>query len=254
MSIGDEHDIEALRRIGAIVASALEHMRREARPGMTTRELDLLGEAFLMRHGARSAPKLTYNFPGTTCISVNHEVAHGIPGERVLREGDLVNIDVSAEKDGYFGDTGASFVLCASRPNLERLLQATREARDAGIAAARHGARLSDIGKAVEKVARKHGYVVIRNLGSHGVGRALHEEPKHIPNHFDPSERRILSKGMVITIEPFLTTGPDTAKDAGDGWTLQLPRSHRGAQFEHTIVITEDAPLVMTQVDEALLA
>lgn len=254
MTIGGEHDIHALRRIGAIVASALEHMRRQALPGMTTRELDDLGAAFLTKHKARSAPKLTYNFPGTTCISVNHEVAHGIPGNRVLREGDLVNIDVSAEKDGYFGDTGASFVLGATRPQLERLLQATREARDAGMAAARHGAKLSDIGKAVEKVARKYGYVVIRNLGSHGVGRALHEEPKHIPNHFDPAEKRVLSKGMVVTIEPFLTTGPDTAKSASDGWTLQLPRNHRGAQFEHTIVVTEEAPLVMTQVDEGLFA
>ena len=246
MTIETDADIAALQKIGAIVANTLEYMKSVARPGMSTAELDELGSVYLCESGARSAPQLTYNFPGFTCISVNNEVAHGIPGDRILQAGDLVNIDVSAELEGYFGDTGGSFQLEPRKSSLSKLLEATRDARAVGIAAARADANISDIGKAVEKVARKNAFRVLRDLGSHGVGRGLHEEPKFIPSYFDPADKRTLKKGMVITIEPFLTTGPQFVTEAQDGWTLFVKKGQFGAQFEHTLVITEGAPLIMT--------
>lgn len=248
MTIESEDDITGLRRIGAIVADCLAYMRSMAEPGMTTRELDALGAAFLTDRDARSAPQLTYGFPGCTCISVGAAVAHGIPNETRLSRGDIVNVDVSAELGGYFADTGGSFVLPGGpgQRELLRLCEATRDARDAGVAAVRDGAPFTDVGRAVEKVARAHRYRVLEDLASHGVGRALHESPGHIPNHFDPRERRVFRKGMVITIEPFLTTGPRNVTQSDDGWTLLLPSKHRGAQFEHTLVVTEGAPLIVT--------
>lgn len=246
MTIEHAYELEGLQRIGEIVANTLEYMKSRARPGMTTRELDDLGRIFLEGHGARSAPRITYGFPGTTCISVNNEIAHGIPSERKFQTGDLVNIDVSAELDGYFGDTGGSFVLGHGRPSLLRLCEATREARDAGIAASVAGRKVSDIGKAVEKIARKQGLGIIRNLGSHGVGRALHEEPTFIASYFDARDTRLLHKGLVITVEPFLSTGASSCDESDDGWTLFVKPQHRAAQFEHSIVVTEGKPIILT--------
>lgn len=246
MTVESDTDLEGLKRIGEIVANALQTMIRAAQPGMTTRALDDIGTAFLAEHGARSAPRITYNFPGTTCISVNEDLAHGIPGDKVLKSGDLVNIDVSAELDGYFGDTGASFVLGGAKGKMEDLCVATREARDAGIQAAVAGRRINEIGKAIEKVARKRKYAIIENLGSHGVGRKLHEEPEGVASFFDPSDTRVLHEGLVMTVEPFLTTGPTQVVEGADGWTLSIPRKHRGAQFEHSIVVTRGAPLILT--------
>jgi methionyl aminopeptidase len=249
VTIENENDLNKLRAIGAIVANCLQYLKTKAEPGMSTLELDALASAFLEKEGARSAPKICYRFPGTTCISVNAAIAHGIPSANLkLSKGDIVNIDVSAEREGYFADTGASFVLPggAGQKELERLCRATEQARDEAIAATCAGKNLSVIGKAVEKVARAHKFTIVRNLASHGVGRALHEEPKEIPTHFDPFEKRILKKGMVITVEPFLTTGPKLVGEKGDGWSLVLPGKHRGAQFEHTFVITEGAPIILT--------
>ena len=204
MTIETKEDVENLKIIGKIVADTLKLMMREARVGMTTRELDQIGKAYLDQFSANSAPLVTYKFPGTTCISVNEEIAHGIPGDRILKDGDLINVDVSAELNGYFGDTGGSFVLGKSTADQKRVMKATREALNAAMEVARAGAPLNLIGKAVEKVARKHNLKVIENLGSHGVGRALHEEPGFIANFFDPEDKRILREGQVITIEPFL--------------------------------------------------
>lgn len=246
MTIENSDDLEALRRIGEIVANTLRLMTQSAQAGMTTLELDEIGAAHLARSGARSAPRVCYGFPGATCISVNEELAHGIPSARILQEGDLVNVDVSAELDGYFGDTGASFIIGTPRAALVDLCEATREARDAGIAAAVAGQRVSAIGKAIEKVARRKKYAVIENLGSHGVGRSLHEDPDGIPSVFDPHDKRMLHEGLVITVEPFLTTGPHLVSQLDDGWTLAVPKRHRGAQFEHTIVVTNGKPLILT--------
>lgn len=246
MSIENENDLIALRKIGKIVAQCLQYMGSKLEPGITTLELDQLGQVFLEKHGARSAPRLVYNFPGTTCISVNEEAAHGIPGARIFNAGDLVNIDVSAELDGYFADTGGSFVIPPESHSKRHLCLITKRALEMAMKQARAGQPLNAIGRAIEKEALRNKLTVIENLGSHGVGRALHEEPDFIPGYFDPEDRRILKENQVITIEPFLSTGAREVFDAGDGWTLATGKRFLTAQYEHTMVITKGKPLIMT--------
>ena len=245
MSIQTAEELEALRRIGQIVGACLKYMGSQLEPGMKTSELDALGAAFLAERGARPAPKLFYGFPGVTCISVNEAVAHGIPGDLRLQRGDLVNIDVSAELNGFVADTGGSFIVPPQNTLKTRLLSTARAAMHAGIREARHNAPLRNIGKAMEKTAVKNGFTVIENLGSHGVGRSLHEEPGFIQGYHDPKDRRVLEKGMVITVEPFVSNGGFWAEEAGDGWTLITP-GRFSAQFEHTIVVTDGAPIILT--------
>lgn len=246
MSIENEKDLIALRKIGRIVAQCLQYMGSKLEPGITTLELDQLGQAFLEKQGARSAPKLVYNFPGSTCISVNEEAAHGIPGSRVFHAGDLVNIDVSAELNGYFADTGGSFIIPPESHVKRNLCLATKRALDMALRATRAGQPINVIGQAIEKEALKNNLTVIENLGSHGVGRALHEDPGFIPGYYDPKDKRILKENQVITIEPFLSTGAREVFDAGDGWTLSTAKRFLTAQYEHTLVITKGKPLIMT--------
>lgn len=248
MSIQNENDLIALRKIGRIVAQCLQYMGSKLEPGITTLELDQLGHFFLEKHGARSAPQLTYNFPGTTCISVNEEAAHGIPGSRILGAGDLVNIDVSAELNGYFADTGGSFIIPPESNLKTNLCLATKCALEMALKEAKAGCLLNSIGRAIEKEARKNKLTVIENIGSHGVGRALHEEPEFIPGYYDPADKRILKENQVITIEPFLSTGAKEVFDTGDGWTLATSKKFLTAQYEHTLVITQGKPLIMTLV------
>ena len=246
MSITDEHDIEGLKCIGAAVAAARDAMGAFAVPGVTTAELDAIGKEHLDRYGARSAPQLAYGFPGVTCISVNDQLAHGIPSpKRVLRAGDLINIDVSAELDGYWADTGASFPVGTVSAQASALLRATRLALEDGMSQARAGEPLRNIGRAVERRAKRCGFRVVRNLCGHGVGRHIHEDPL-IPNTFDARNRTLLREGLVITIEPFLTTGATVAIEDANGWTLRSPDGSRGAQFEHTMIITRGQPIVVT--------
>ncbi|MDR3607889.1 MAG: type I methionyl aminopeptidase [Oligoflexia bacterium] len=246
MSIESEQDLIALKRIGRIVANCLQTMGKALEPGMTTRELDDIGRKYLEFHGARSAPKLTYNFPGTTCISVNEEAAHGIPGDRVLAASDLVNIDVSAELAGYFADTGGSFIIPPESRVKRNLCIATKRALELAINEARAGQRLNGIGRAIETHALRNHLTVIENIGSHGVGKALHEEPGFIPGYYDPKDRRVLKENQVITIEPFLSTGAREVFDTGDGWTLATNKRYLTAQYEHTMVITKGRPIIMT--------
>lgn len=247
MTIETQDDIVALQRIGKIVSMTLQHMLDAAEPGMTTRELDRLGERLLEEHGARSAPKLTYDFPGYTCISINEEAAHGIPGDRVIRAGDVLNVDVSAELGGYFADTGGTVVVPPTTAQKTRLCHASRAALAEAMKGARAGQPINRIGAAIERTAKAYGFKVIENLGSHGVGRALHEEPEHIAGYFDPSDTRLLHEGMVITIEPFLSTKSRIVDEMSDGWTLVGARGNLSAQYEHTMVITKGAPIVVTQ-------
>jgi methionyl aminopeptidase len=246
MTIETEDDVAALKRIGRIVSHVLHEMLRAAEPGMTTRELDVLGERLLAQHGARSAPKLTYDFPGATCISINEEAAHGIPGDRVIRAGDVLNVDVSAELGGYFADTGGTTVVPPTTPQKTRLCHATRTALEQAMKVARAGQPLNGIGAAIQRTARTYGFKIIENLGSHGVGRALHEAPEHIAGYFDPTDRRLLQDGMVITIEPFLSTKSRIVKETDDGWTLVGAPGNLSAQYEHTMIITKGAPIVVT--------
>ncbi len=246
MSISSQEDLESLRKIGSIVAHCLEHMSKKLEPGMSTFELDEIGRSFLEFYGAKSAPKLVYDFPGTTCISINHEAAHGIPSHsKKLQAGDLINIDVSAELNGYFADTGGSFIIPPVTPIKQKVCDVAMSTMWKGINAATHGRRLNSIGKAMEAEARKNGLSVIMNLCSHGVGRWLHEEPDQIPGYYDPKDRRVLKEGTVITVEPFVSTGAKHVIENGDGWTLINP-NHFTAQYEHTIVITKGKPLIMT--------
>lgn len=246
MTIETQDDVAGLQRVGRVVASVLERMLDSLEPGMTTAELDALGARWLAEHGARSAPQLTYGFPGATCISVNEEAAHGIPGARRLERGDVVNVDVSAELDGYFADTGGTRVVPPSTPLKQRLCHATRQALDAALVEATDGAPLNRIGHAIERVSRRHGFRILRNLGSHGVGRALHEEPGDIPGYWQPGERRRLREGMVITIEPFLSTRSTAVREADDGWTLVGAPGNLSAQYEHTLIVTRGRPIVVT--------
>lgn len=246
MSINSEKDLEGLRKIGKIVATCLKYMHSQMEPGITTGELDALGGAFLEKHGARSAPQLTYNFPGFTCISVNEEAAHGIPGAKVIKAGDLVNIDVSAELGGYFADTGGSAIVPPESPLYLKICDVARKALNNALNEARAGAKLNRIGFAIEAEAHKNGLTVIENLGSHGVGRALHEEPGFIPGFYNKRDRRILQENQVITIEPFISSGAREVYENGDGWTLITDKGIYTAQYEHTIVITKGKPLIMT--------
>ncbi|MEP0709561.1 MAG: type I methionyl aminopeptidase [Parvibaculum sp.] len=246
MTVTTEEELEGLKAIGRIVAQVLAAMSAAAEPGMTTRELDDMGRKLLEKEGARSAPEISYKFPGATCISVNEEIAHGIPGERVIRAGDLVNIDVSAEKGGFFGDTGASFTVPPVKPELARLCRDGKRAMWEGIRAVKSGGRLNAIGECIERFADKGGYTLIRNLSSHGVGRSLHEEPEGISTWADPSDRRVIKEGQVFTIEPFLSMGGDFAAESGDGWTLLADPSAPTVQYEHSLVATKNGPVILT--------
>jgi methionyl aminopeptidase len=246
VTIDGDHDLDGLRRVGRAVAEARDAMLAAVAPGVSTAELDAVGRDVLRAHGARSAPQLAYGFPGATCVSVNDEAAHGVPSFwRRLREGDLVNVDVSAELDGYWADTGASAPVGRVAPQAHRLVDATRLAQGDATRAAQAGRRLRDIGRAVERRARRHGFTVIANLASHGVGRFLHEPPQ-VPNVEALADDTVLWDGLVLAIEPLLTTGAGHVVEAGDGWTVRTPDGSLVAQFEHTVVVTHGRPLVLT--------
>jgi methionyl aminopeptidase len=239
-------ELTHLRTIGRIVALTLREMLSQVKPGVTTRELDQFGAAILQEHGAQSAPILAYDFPGTTCISVNDEVAHGIPGDRVLNPGDLINIDVSAELDGYFADTGASMVLEPINPLLRRLCTTSQNALHSAINSVKAGSKLNRIGKAIQREAEKNGFTIINNLYSHGIGHNIHEEPLNIVNFFDPGITDLLANGSVLAVEAFVSSVANHVIDAGDGWTLKTPDGSFVAQYEHTIVVTKGKPIILT--------
>ncbi|OBY79029.1 type I methionyl aminopeptidase [Paenibacillus sp. KS1] len=245
MTAGSKEDVEGLKEIGRIVALAIQEMRKNARAGMTTKQLDEIGGEVLKRHGAVSAPMKAFKFPGHSCISVNTEVAHGIPGKKVLQPGDLINVDVCAEKNGYVADSGQSFQLAPHSTEITELCQYTHDTMMKVISSLKHGVKLNTIGKMFEEAADQGGYTVIQNLCSHGVGRAVHEEPSILPI-YNRLDTRILKEGMVITIEPFLSTGADYAVKQADGWTLSTPDGSVAAQFEHTIIITKQDPIIIT--------
>jgi methionyl aminopeptidase len=246
MTLDSEKDLEALRRIGRIIALTMQEMRQHVRPGVSTGELDTIGEAILHAHGASPAPSLVYNFPGATCISLNDEAAHGIPGSRVIQPGDLVNLDVSAELNGYFADAAVTVAVPPVSPLQERLIKCTHNALHKAMRAARSNRPLNVIGKAVEREARRCGFYIIPELGGHGVGRSIHEKPRMVPNFYDPADRRRLHEGMVLTIEPFLTPGSGWIFTARDGWTLKTKDGSPSVQFEHTLVITRGRPIIVT--------
>ena len=229
-----------------MVAEALRAMASAVRPGVTTQELDQLGERYLVAHGAVPAPRSTYGFPGATCISVNDEVAHGIPGPRVLADGDLVNIDVSAELDGFYTDTGASFPVGSVSTHLKALCLAGRDALSVGLRSVRTGARFATLGHTIETLVSRRGFKVIRDLTGHGVGRSLHEEPSDVRSHYDPTDRRRMSDGLVFTVEPMVSESTHSVEQASDGWTLRTSDGSHVVQYEHTVVVSRRGPIVVT--------
>ncbi|MDB6453693.1 type I methionyl aminopeptidase [Falsirhodobacter sp. 20TX0035] len=246
MTITKDDELVGLKAIGRIVANTLRIISNAIEPGITTRELDEIGREGLEREGAQSAPKSTYDFPGTTCISVNEEIAHGIPGGRVIAPGDLVNIDVSASKNGFFADTGATFRVAPVRSSLDRLCRDGKRAMQIGIAQVGHDRPLAGIGKAIGQFASARGYTLIQNLASHGVGRSLHEYPEEIATWPTRGDTRRMTNGMVLTVEPFLSNGGLVAKEGTDGWTLYSHPRALAVQYEHTVVATHRAPLILT--------
>jgi methionyl aminopeptidase len=246
MIADNENDIKHLKAIGKICAQTLKKMMAHAKPGITTAELDNIGSEFLKSEGARSAPQAMYKFPGATCISVTPVIAHGIPGGYVLREGDLINIDVSAELDGYFGDTGASMVVAKRVPEIEKMFAAAKSALDKAIHAAKAGELLNGIGKTIQDEAKRNGYNVIFELTGHGIGKSLHEDPSAIYNFHKPDDRRILQEGWVLAIEPFLTPGRGRIVEEKDRWSLRTADRAIAAQFEHTVIVTKKEPIILT--------
>ena len=240
-----EDDFNGLKEIGKIIASIRDELVQRTIPGITTKELDDIAGERLEQAGAVSAPKGVYDFPVYTCISLNDEVAHGIPGDRVIREGDIVNIDVSASKNGYFADTGISFVVGEGEEVLAKLCDVAKKAFEAGLKKAKPGSKKSRIGKAVFETARQHGFTVIKNLTGHGVGRRIHEAPDHICNYYDPWDNEILKEGMVIAFEPFISTFEEEVFQKEDGWTYATEKSFV-AQVEHTIILTKNGPIIVT--------
>lgn len=246
MTIENQADIDGIMAAGRVVAMVRDKMLSAIEPGMTTQELDALGGRLLEQAGAESAPRLVYDFPGATCISVNEEAAHGVPGSRTIVAGDIVNVDVSAKLNGYFADTGGTTVVPPVSPLKARLCRATSVALGRAIAEARAGAKINRIGKAVQAVAKAHRFKIIRNLAGHGIGRSLHEAPEGIIGYYDHNDLRRLHAGQVIAIEPFLSTKSTHVHEGEDGWTLVGHRSNLSAQFEHTVIITNGEPIVAT--------
>ena len=250
MSITKESEWIGMKKASEAVAFTLREMQNHARPGMTTKELDNFGAEILMDFGARSAPYLSYGFPGWTCISVNNEFCHGIPSDKkILKEGDLVNIDVSAELNGFWSDNGSSFVLGADIHWHQELVDASKQILHKAIYSIKGGVRLSDMGHLIETEARKQGYKVIKNLTGHGIGRSLHEAPGNIANYRDRFNPARFKKNAVVAIETFVSTASTYAETLNDGWTMVGNKGGFMAQHEHTIVVTGGEPVILTAMN-----
>jgi methionyl aminopeptidase len=248
-------EIEAMARGGAILAATLELLRRETRAGRTTAQLDALAEEFIRSHtGATPAFKGLYGFPGTVCISLNNEIVHGIPSKkRVVDDGDIVSLDVGVKFEGFFTDSAVTVPVGEVDPVTQRLLDVTRAALDAGIAAARPGNHTGDIGAAVEAVVAEAGFAVVRELVGHGVGLTPHEDPQ-VPNYGKPKRGTKLAPGLTIAIEPMVNAGAAGTRTMPDRWTVVTVDGSRSAHFEHTIAVTEQGPRVLTQVESVAAA
>ncbi|HSF53351.1 MAG TPA: type I methionyl aminopeptidase [Algoriphagus sp.] len=250
MSITKESELIGMQQASEAVAHTLREMSKYAQPGMTTKELDNYGAELLAGFGAKSAPYLTYGFPGWTCISVNNEFCHGIPSSsRVLQEGDLINIDVSAELNGFWSDNGGSFVLGKDIHQHQKLIDASKEILHKAIYSIKGGVRLADLGHLIETEAKKRGYKVIKNLTGHGIGRSLHEAPAEITNFRDRYNQTRFKKNSVIAVETFISTTSTYAETLSDGWTMVGNKGGFMAQHEHTLVVTDGKPMVLTEMN-----
>lgn len=242
-------EIEAIAKAGGILAGLFDAIVPEIRPGVSTADLDLFGENYIISHpGATPAFKGLYGFPASLCISVNHEVVHGIPSpKRVLQEGDIVSIDAGVHLEGWYADAARTYAVGDVDAVSEVLLRVTQEALQAGIAQAVAGNHLGDIGNAVQSVAEQAGFTVVRDLVGHGIGRDPHEEPQ-VPNFGKPGKGLVLQPGMVLAIEPMVNAGAPGVRTLADRWTVVTVDKKRSAHFEHTVAVTEDGPRVLTGI------
>ena len=245
VSINCPEEMEGMRAAGEVVGAMLQAMKQAVKPGISTAELDEIGGAVMRQHGARSAPALVYQFPGTNCISVNNEAVHGIPSNRKLAEGDLVKLDVTIEKNGFMADAAVTVPVGKISDEHRRLIGCAERSFEKAMLVARAGFRVCDIGRAVEREVRRSGFSVIRDLGGHGIGRTIHEEP-HVPNYADPAASQVLTEGLVITVEPIIAAGSGRAFVAKDGWTVCTADGRASAHYEHTLVITQGKPILLT--------
>jgi methionyl aminopeptidase len=245
MSIKSHLEFVRLRAIGKIVREALDAMAASVRAGVTTAELDAIGAAVLEKHGAESAPPKVYGFPAAICISVNDEAIHGIPGARVLENGDLVKLDLVAEKDGYFADAAVTVRVGEVSASADALVRCAESSFQQALHVARTGNRVCDLGRAVEREVHRCGFHVIRSLCGHGVGRTIHEDPQ-ILNYYDPRQRTRLTEGLVITIEPIIAAGTGHGRLQPDKWTVRTADGSLSAHYEHTVVITKTEPVLLT--------
>lgn len=250
MSISNPAELTGMQKVSEAVACTLKEMTLYAKPGISTKQLDEYGAKILADFGAKSAPLLTYNFPGCACISINNEFCHGIPSDqRILQEGDLVNIDVSAELDGFWADNGNSFVLGEDIHQHQKLVETSKYILKKAISNIKGGVRIADIGHLIETEAKKRGYKVIKNLGGHGVGRSLHEEPDELLNYRNKYDQRRFRKNSVVAIETFISTDSTYAETLEDGWTMVGNKGGFMAQHEHTILITDAQPVILTAMN-----
>jgi methionyl aminopeptidase len=245
MSINEPDDMVGMRAAGLVVRLMLAAMKNAVQPGITTGELDDVGAGLMRQHGARSAPALVYKFPGVSCISVNEEAVHGIPGRRALAAGDLVKLDVTIEKDGFMADAAVTVPVGEVSDERSRLIACAERAFAKAMLVARAGFRVWEIGRAVEREVRRSGFFVIRDLGGHGIGRTIHEEPR-VPNYADRAADQILTEGLVITVEPIIAAGTGVAFVARDKWTMVTADHSASAHYEHTLVITKGEPMLLT--------
>jgi methionyl aminopeptidase len=245
MSIKTAEELAGMRAAGLVVRRTLEAMKRAVRPGVTTAEVDKVGEKVIREHGARPAPALVYGFPGVNLISVNNEVVHGIPGARRIREGDLVKLDVTIEKDGFMADAAVTLGVGKISETKSRLTGCAERAFHGAMKFARAGVRVSEIGGVIEREVRRSGFSVIRELGGHGIGRTIHEPPS-VPNYLDRNAADILTEGLVITVEPIIAAGSGKVFLGADGWTVETTDGGMSAHYEHTLVITNDQPILLT--------
>jgi methionyl aminopeptidase len=246
MSIKNYKELLALKEVGRIVRLALEAMAASVRAGVTTAELAKIGGKVMRENGARSAPRMVYGFPGDVLISLNDEAVHGIPSDsRKVRAGDLVKLDVTFEKNGYMADAATTVPVEPVSGDARRLAACAESAFEKAMKFARVDHRVNEIGRAVEREVRRSGFQVIRELGGHGIGRTIHEEPS-VPNYDDPLARQRLTEGLVLTVEPIIAMGSGKPKDGGDGWTVKTADGGLSVHYEHTIVITDGAPMLLT--------
>lgn len=245
MSITSAADWAGLRAAGRVTRLALDALEQALRPGITTAELDAVAAGVFAAHGARSAPALVYGFPGTVLLSVNDEIVHGVPGPRRLRRGDLVKLDVTVEKDGYVADAARTVVVGPANGVARQLIACAERALAAGLAAARAGVRVNEIGRAVQREVAAHGFAVVKGLSGHGVGRTIHEWPD-VANEYDARQTDVLTEGLVIAIEPMISAGSPAIVTAADGWTIRTRDRSLAAHREETLVITRGAPVLLT--------